>query len=380
MGYNISKLKSLPKIFNWYMFLLGDYRNNNMVNNLFRNDFPIIAEQLGENAAIIAQNHQLERELSEMLMQVYDYAILKDLEYFEYKCPGLLLIDGQAMESMTQPRHFFPFLHSKQREVVGNICFIPFELMEASYYSSNELLRDLVHFAHGTNNNLLQKTHNTKFQSKTQQMSREFNYHWASSRMRNMDAATTIYATGADLDQSIHADMMTALVNLASNQLYSGYSENQRNDVLREHLRMVWGVRDQTRQGTSESNCDAGEVDILLTDKLHMPIAIIEALCVTSLEKKKIDAHINKALTNYDPLGLPVCSLVIYCSSVQFGDFWSKLMDHLKDYPYPFPMFQSFEENHLSYSSLRHAKAILIRKGQPLCLHVYALHIPKQSA
>ena len=47
MGYWISKLESLPNIFDWYFFLVGDYRNRGLVNDVFKNDFSIIDERLG---------------------------------------------------------------------------------------------------------------------------------------------------------------------------------------------------------------------------------------------------------------------------------------------------------------------------------------------
>ena len=48
------QLESLPNIFDWYFFLVGDYRNHSLINNVFKDDFTIIAERLGGNAAIIS--------------------------------------------------------------------------------------------------------------------------------------------------------------------------------------------------------------------------------------------------------------------------------------------------------------------------------------
>lgn len=63
VGYWISKLESLPNIFDWYFFLVGDYRNRGLINDVFKNDFSIIAERLSKNAAIISENHLLEHDL-----------------------------------------------------------------------------------------------------------------------------------------------------------------------------------------------------------------------------------------------------------------------------------------------------------------------------
>lgn len=53
IGYHISTIKNLPKYFTYYFFLIGDYRNHNLISNFFRDDFRIIADRIGREAVVI---------------------------------------------------------------------------------------------------------------------------------------------------------------------------------------------------------------------------------------------------------------------------------------------------------------------------------------
>ena len=93
MGYWISKLESLPNIFDWYFFLVGDYRNRGLVNDVFKNDFSIIAERLDGNAAIISENHLLERDLQDSLKDFERGKLGVFLSDLEKRNPGLLILN-----------------------------------------------------------------------------------------------------------------------------------------------------------------------------------------------------------------------------------------------------------------------------------------------
>ena len=47
MGYWISKLKSIPRTFNWYLFLVGDSRNHSIINNFLGMIFVSFPKGLG---------------------------------------------------------------------------------------------------------------------------------------------------------------------------------------------------------------------------------------------------------------------------------------------------------------------------------------------
>lgn len=153
MGYWISKLESLPSIFDWYFFLVGDYRNHSLINNVFKDDFLIIAERLGGNAAIISQNNLLERDLQDSLKDIEHGdlgAFLKDLE--ERK-PGLLILNKH-------PRDLghLDLFRTRTREEAPVVIYIPFEVLEIAYTSSNVLIADIVAFSKDLHDNLIEKT------------------------------------------------------------------------------------------------------------------------------------------------------------------------------------------------------------------------------
>ena len=152
MGYWISKLQSLPNIFDWYFFLVGDYRNHSLINNVFKDDFSIIAERLGGNAAIISQNNLLECDLQDSLKSIEKGelgAFFKDLE--ERK-PGLLILNKHPRDLC-----HLDLLRTGTREDAPVIIYIPFEILEIAYTSGNALIADIVAFAKGQHDNLIKR-------------------------------------------------------------------------------------------------------------------------------------------------------------------------------------------------------------------------------
>lgn len=183
MGYYISKLESLPNIFDWYFFLIGDYRNHSLINDFFRNDFSIIADRLGEGSAIIAQNCKLENQLQNTLKDIENGALGLMLSECEKHAPGLLIINKHPL----QLNHFNEFMQNAADSVPGGwdnpenigflasvyndnkelyeklrendvIIYIPFRILEKVYVSSNSLITDIVSFSKGLDNALIKKT------------------------------------------------------------------------------------------------------------------------------------------------------------------------------------------------------------------------------
>ena len=91
MGYLVSKLENIPARFDWYFFLVGDYRTHSQINNFFRDDFAILADRLGEKSALVAQNAALECDLQESLLKIENHGLGKMLNALEKKYPGLLI-------------------------------------------------------------------------------------------------------------------------------------------------------------------------------------------------------------------------------------------------------------------------------------------------
>lgn len=85
----------------------------------------------------------------------------------------------------------------------------------------------------------------------------------------------------------------------------------------------------------SENGRDTGEVDIMLCENGN-PVVIMEGLKLGSFEREKLDTHINKALSDYDPNGCPMVCILIYATVKGFGDFWEKVMNHMSGYTFPY--------------------------------------------
>ena len=153
MGYWISKLESLPNIFDWYFFLVGDYRNHSLINNVFKDDFSIIAERLGGNAAIISQNSLLECDLQDSLKDIENGELGAFMKALEERTPGLLILNKHPKDL----RHLDLF-RARTREDAPVIVYIPFEILEVAYTSGNVLIADIVAFSKDQHENLIKKT------------------------------------------------------------------------------------------------------------------------------------------------------------------------------------------------------------------------------
>lgn len=164
-------------------FLVGDYRNHSLINDFFRDDFGIIAERIGIDAAIIAQNNTFEDDLQNTLKSVEEGSLGRVLSSLEERMPGLLILNKhpndlyhfnefmkKARENMPdnldyrQQQEYMTELynnnmgkhHKLQKDDI--IIYIPFEILEMVYTSTNTLMSDIVAFSKKQNNDLLRKT------------------------------------------------------------------------------------------------------------------------------------------------------------------------------------------------------------------------------
>lgn len=152
-------------------------------------------------------------------------------------------------------------------------------------------------------------------------------------------------------------------------------SENSVNDYFRDML-SVKGydeVKDQTRHGISASGKDAAEVDILLT-KAGREIAIFEGLKLDSVATSYIDAHIDKAIVNYNALGTATF-VVAYVNSADFESFWRRYSDHVQQYNFPLQIKKSFRVLPYPNAATRVANLILTRDGFDFPVYFIAFKI-----
>ena len=109
------------------------------------------------------------------------------------------------------------------------------------------------------------------------------------------------------------------------------------------------------------------------------PVAIMEALKLSSLNKAYIENHINKLLVNYDPLGYPSACLIMYVTCKEFGGFWESFVEYIVNYEFPFSIEEVFKEADSGYTESRNAYILLCRSGKPILLSFHAIHMQKKG-
>lgn len=176
-------------------------------------------------------------------------------------------------------------------------------------------------------------------------------------------------------EQMLIDKMTRALTKLQRNHNYnSASSEDTMNDYVRDILDESYQIKDQTRQGESQKGDDAGEVDIQICVD-GFPIVMIEALVLDSLKKQYLGDHINKVLTKYDPNGCPYAVIVIYATMARFDSFYSKFLEYLNQYEFPYEKLSDIYDVPTDYTQYRHAQIILCRSGQNIRVHFMVAHI-----
>lgn len=176
-------------------------------------------------------------------------------------------------------------------------------------------------------------------------------------------------------EKEICEKILRALSKLQRNSYYNAdCNEDTMNDYMRDILDEHYITKDQTRQGESESGKNAGEVDIQICCD-GLPIVMIEGIKVSSVEKERLNNHINKLLTKYDPNGCPYAFLIIYTTIKSFESGYQNLFDYFQRYEYPFPRETNLEDIDTGYGELKHAQIILNRNNLRTRVHIWAVHI-----
>lgn len=176
-------------------------------------------------------------------------------------------------------------------------------------------------------------------------------------------------------EKEISDKILRVLSKMQRNHHYDAdCSEDTMNDYVRDLLDESYIIKDQTRQGESEEGDEAGEVDIQICYD-GLPIVMIEGIKVSSLEQERLDTHMNKVLTKYDPNGCPYAFLVIYTTVKRFDSGYEKLLNYFQEYEYPYPRETDLADVETGYGELKHAQIILNRNEQKTRVHIWTAHI-----
>lgn len=163
---------------------------------------------------------------------------------------------------------------------------------------------------------------------------------------------------------------------LQSNRLYLGdYSEDDRNTFVASLLEMSgYSMKDQTRRSRSETGKSAGEIDILIQDQDQIPISIIEALNLSSVDKSYIVKHIDK-IFKYDANGLADNYILVYANVKNFGAFFNRYRDFVKAHTFKYPLLSISEDKLLPFTELRKFTIVHNRNGKEVNVHHIVINL-----
>lgn len=174
----------------------------------------------------------------------------------------------------------------------------------------------------------------------------------------------------------IVSDVISICVNLITNSFYYNTAEDRRNTYIRDMLvSKAYVVRDQTRQGLSQTEKAEGEVDICIWDSNGAQI-IIEAMNLSCMKKQYVDIHLDK-IVGYDALGNENNIILNYVTVQDFAGFMNKYITYMKERTWKLPLI-NIDDKCESYiipcSSIRLLKTTHLRNGKETYLyHVCAL-------
>lgn len=133
-------------------------------------------------------------------------------------------------------------------------------------------------------------------------------------------------------------------------------------------------VKDQTKQGQSESAKSYGEIDFKIGIDRSTPNEfqgdfICEAFILQSLDRTVIDKHLGK-LYGYDPNGSPNIFVLVYSEFKHFHELWLKYCDHVKDKDYTYEYIsQEDQSDKIKSTDIRQLDVVYRRENSLVTIH-----------
>lgn len=207
---------------------------------------------------------------------------------------------------------------------------------------------------------------------------------WTIAEVKNFCKGCTKPAESEEIRlkgrEKLLKDLMAACISLQAASYYYGASENQRNDKIRDLLKMSgYDVKDQTRRGRSPAGKGAGEIDLMIEEE-GLPVTIIEALNLDCLNTSYLDQHIDK-IYDYDTTGNAFNIILAYVTVSDFGVFCKKYCSHIKNCNYRWPLIsinKNVTVNDFQYSEIRIIKAVHCRNDYETALYHFCVSIGKR--
>lgn len=132
-------------------------------------------------------------------------------------------------------------------------------------------------------------------------------------------------------------DLTYDLIEISSRILerkYTARTEDLITDNFTDQLRSKgYKITDQTRSGRAKVM--SGELDIMVRNLRNMPVAIVEAIRLSSfgMGNKTIIEHLNKLLIDYDTNRLSRNFMLIYSQADDFDKGWTDYQDYIERLP-----------------------------------------------
>lgn len=219
-------------------------------------------------------------------------------------------------------------------------------------------------------------------------MSRMPSFDWQQYYIRIKQNAESFW--NMDGDSVLCSKLLTAFRGIQSDP-YNKWEYDKDGNVLRKRaedsinnlvaffLKAYYGeenIHREETQGVSGNEDKLGEIDILIFQN-GKQLAIQEALKLESLDKTKLDDHMNRMLNNYDTQGVPVTCLVIYAYKQQGKNFFTKVEDYLKDYIesdlFTYDIVEKFKKETVSTANICHNVMSYRREEMLQKMHVFTV-------
>lgn len=127
------------------------------------------------------------------------------------------------------------------------------------------------------------------------------------------------------LQEQLFSDIRWCATEIQSKHSVLNNKEDQFNSLFQSLLSAKsYIVLDQTQRGESFTGTQYGELDIAVFTKENIPLSILEAFVISSVDTDYITKHLKKLSENYDPNGLKRNYAIIYAKANNFPDFWER--------------------------------------------------------
>ncbi|MCA9964569.1 MAG: hypothetical protein KC423_10015 [Anaerolineales bacterium] len=130
------------------------------------------------------------------------------------------------------------------------------------------------------------------------------------------------------LQGQLFDDIRWCATEIQSKHRILNNKEDQYNSLFQSLLSAKgYKVLDQAQRGSSYTGTQYGELDVAVFTKENIPLSILEAFIIGSIDTNYITKHLRKLSENYDPNGLQNNYAVIYSQNNNFLDLWERYKD-----------------------------------------------------